>query len=134
MSKRNPHQVDNSLEFLCDLVKKSSISASDVAIITPYKANVELIARRRKDPAFSIPSTMPLAATVNSFQGREATIIAAIMATTQESGLLIFGDIKVMGEVAQNTEAKGKGKGKVLVGPHGAKSFPSKRNAKQHSK
>ncbi|KAL7931581.1 hypothetical protein V8C35DRAFT_329564 [Trichoderma chlorosporum] len=84
-SKQNPDQVDNALDFLCDLVRKSSICASDVGIITPYKANVEPVARRRKDPALSI-SKMDPAATVDSFQGREKPIILVIMGTTQEVG------------------------------------------------
>ncbi|KAL6794263.1 P-loop containing nucleoside triphosphate hydrolase protein [Trichoderma sp. SZMC 28012] len=143
-SKRNPDQINNALEFLCDLVKKSSISPSDVVIITPYKANVELIARRRKDPALSILSTMPPAATVDSFQGREQEIVCVVLGTTQavgpgfttdeqrlnvmlsrhKSGLLIFGDIKVLGEVTQEAPGKGKGKGKAIVtGARGGKSF-----------
>ncbi|KAM0249670.1 hypothetical protein ACHAQJ_008967 [Trichoderma viride] len=82
-SKRNPDQVENALEFLSNLVKRPlNISASSIAIISPYKANVTLIERRRKDPQYSALSAMPPAATVDSSQGREADIMAVIMGTT----------------------------------------------------
>ncbi|EHK26790.1 uncharacterized protein TRIVIDRAFT_130542, partial [Trichoderma virens Gv29-8] len=116
-SKRNPDQVANALDFLTDMVKKSGIKAADIAIITPYAANVELINRRRTRPEHEALSTMPPAATVDSFQGREADIMVVIMGTTEEvgpgfttdqhrlnvmlsrqkSGLLVFGDINVVG-------------------------------------
>jgi superfamily I DNA and/or RNA helicase len=86
-SKRNPDQVENTLEFLSDLVKGTpGVSASSIAIISPYKANAALVERRRKDPKCSVLFAMPPTATVDSFQGREADIIAVIMGTTQEVG------------------------------------------------
>lgn len=118
-SKRNPGQVDNALDFLLALVRLPTISASQVAIICPYKANVTLVERRRERLRYAALSGMPPAATVDSFQGREAEIIVVIMGTTeavgpgfttdehrlnvllsrQKSGLLIFGDINVLGPV-----------------------------------
>ncbi|KAM0254015.1 hypothetical protein ACHAQJ_006985 [Trichoderma viride] len=141
-SKRNPDQVDNTLEFLSDLVKNSSVSPSSIAIITPYKANAELVERRRKDPAHSLLFNMPPASTIDSFQGREADIIVVIMGTTQavgpgfttiehrlnvmlsrqRSGLLIFGDINVLG----NVEDSGNGKAAVRVTAQGDKQFVQK--------
>jgi hypothetical protein len=142
-SKRNPDQVDNALEFLGDLVKKSGIPPSSMAIITPYKANVDLVERRRKDPAHSLLFSMPPAATIDSFQGREADIMVVIMGTTQavgpgfttdehrlnvmlsrqKSGLLIFGDINVLGAVEDSGKGKGKGKATVRVTAQGDKQY-----------
>ncbi|PTB50964.1 hypothetical protein M431DRAFT_68176, partial [Trichoderma harzianum CBS 226.95] len=116
-SKRNPDQVFNALDFLADMVKTTRISAADIAIITPYAANVELINRRRTRPELEVLSAMPPAATVDSFQGREADIRVIIMGTTEEVGpgfttdqnrlnvmfsrqkssLLVFGYMYVMG-------------------------------------
>ncbi|KAM0447811.1 hypothetical protein ACHAO4_008555 [Trichoderma viride] len=125
-SKRNPDQVENALEFLCDLVRRSCIRASNIAIICPYKANALLVERRRREPQYSVLSAMPLASTVDSFQGREADIIVVIMGTTQRvgpgfttdkrrlnvmlsrqrSGLLIFGDIDVLGPIQGEVRGK----------------------------
>ncbi|KAL6699416.1 AAA domain-containing protein [Trichoderma pleuroticola] len=85
-SKRNPDQVLNALDFLADMVKTARISAADIAIITPYAANVELVNRRRMRPEYEALSAMPPAATVDSFQGREADIMVVIMGTTEEVG------------------------------------------------
>jgi superfamily I DNA and/or RNA helicase len=100
------------------LVKKAGIPAASIAVISPYKANVELFERCRKDSQHSAPLLdMPPAATVDSFQGREADIMVVILGTTKEvgpgftidknrlnvmfsrqkSGLLVFGDIDVLG-------------------------------------
>ncbi|KAF3070222.1 hypothetical protein CFAM422_006694 [Trichoderma lentiforme] len=115
-SKRNPDQVLNALDFLVDMVKTARISAADIAIITPYAANVELINRRRTRPEHEVLSAMPPAATVDSFQSREADIMVVIMGTTEEVGpgfttdenrlnvmfsrqkssLLVFGDIALL--------------------------------------
>ncbi|PON27772.1 hypothetical protein TGAM01_v203539 [Trichoderma gamsii] len=117
-SKRNPGQVDAALDFLLELVKLPAISASQLAIICSYKANVSLVERRRERLRYAALAEMPPAATVDSFQGREADIIVAIMGTTeavgpgfttdehrlnvllsrQKSGLLILGDINVLGD------------------------------------
>lgn len=118
-SKRNPGQVDAALDFLLELVKLPAISASQLAIICSYKANVSLVERRRERLRYAALAEMPPAATVDSFQGCEADIIVAIMGTTeavgpgfttdehrlnvlpsrQKSGLLIFGEWTVRGRV-----------------------------------
>lgn len=143
-SKRNPDQVENALEFLGDLVMRSGgrIHASNIAIISPYKANVTLIERRRKEPQYSALFAMPPAATIDSFQGREADIIVVVMGTTQtvgpgfttdkrrlnvmlsrqRSGLLIFGDINVLGSM----EDSGRGKALQRVTEDGNRQFVQK--------
>lgn len=131
-SKRNPDQVESALEFLCDLVRWSPrINAANISIICPYKANVHLVERRRIEPKFATLRDMPPAATVDSFQGREADIIAVIMGTTQEvgpgfttdehrlnvmlsrqkSGLIIFGDIDVLGPMVGTPQRGRAGRG-----------------------
>ncbi|QYT05107.1 AAA_12 domain-containing protein [Trichoderma simmonsii] len=83
-SKRNPDQVANALDFLADMVKVARINTADIAIITPYAANVALVNRLREKPEYEILAAMPPAATVDSFQGREADIMVVIMGTTEE--------------------------------------------------
>ncbi|KAL7914318.1 hypothetical protein GGI35DRAFT_490571 [Trichoderma velutinum] len=58
-SKRNPDQVANTLDFLVDMVKTARINAADMAIITPYAANVELVNRRRVRPEYEALAAMP---------------------------------------------------------------------------
>ncbi|KAL7931497.1 P-loop containing nucleoside triphosphate hydrolase protein [Trichoderma chlorosporum] len=121
-SKKNPDQVDNALDFLCDFVRTTGIDASRLAIITPYKANVNYIAGRRKNARYAILSDMRPAQTVDSSQGSEADIVVAVFGTTttvgpgfttdehrlnvmlsrQKSGLLVFGDVNVMREWGQD--------------------------------
>ncbi|PON25349.1 hypothetical protein TGAM01_v205643 [Trichoderma gamsii] len=95
---------------------------------------------------------MPAAATVNSFQGREADIMVVILRTTKEvgpgftvdknrlnvmlsrqkSGLLVFGDLYVLGKVDEQREmqaaegrgqGRGQGKQRTLVTLGGATHF-----------
>lgn len=134
-SKRNQEQVNRALKFLSELVKKTDIPASSIGVISPYKANVELFERCRKDSQHSAPlSGMPTAATVDSFQGREADIMVVILGTTQEvgpgftvdknrlnvmlsrqkSGLIVFGDVNVQGKVNTQRDLqvfRGRGQG-----------------------
>lgn len=135
-SKRNPDQVLNALDFLADMVKTARISPADIAIITPYAANVELVNRRRMRPEYEVLSAMPPAATVDSFQGREADIMVVIMGTTEEvgpgfttdphrlnvmlsrqrSGLLVFGDIMVAGDLMAAAGTRPNGRKLVRAG------------------
>ncbi|KAL7892380.1 P-loop containing nucleoside triphosphate hydrolase protein [Trichoderma sp. SZMC 28014] len=128
-SKRNPDQVENALDFLCGLVTQCpDIGASNIAIISPYKANVKYVESRRREPRYADLDGMQPAATVDSFQGREADIVVVIMGTTekvgpgfttdkrrlnvmlsrQRSGLVIFGDINVLGSLEDSGKSKSK--------------------------
>ncbi|KAF3070224.1 hypothetical protein CFAM422_006692 [Trichoderma lentiforme] len=129
-AKKNPDQVDNALDFLSDFVRTTGADASRLAIITPYRANVKLIAGRRKAARYALLSAMRPAETVDSSQSCEADIVVAILGTTeavgpgfttdehrfnvmlsrQKSGLLIFGDINVLGPVDTPLTSK-----KILV-------------------
>ncbi|KAL6886055.1 P-loop containing nucleoside triphosphate hydrolase protein [Trichoderma evansii] len=136
-SRRNQEQVHRALGFLSDLVKNTGIPASNIAVISHYKANVELFERSRKGSKHSaLLLNMPTAATVDSFQGREADIVVVILGTTKESGpdyatdshllnmmlsshksgLLIFGDIDVSGRVDEIAKGKGKQRKTITIG------------------
>lgn len=132
-SKRNQEQVNRALNFLSDLVNKANIPASKITVICPYKANVELFERDRKNSQHSAIVSLPPAVTVDSFQGHEADIIVVILGTTREvgpgftldknrlnvmlsrqnSGLIVFGDLDVFGKTdQQRLLARGKGQRK----------------------
>ncbi|OPB40625.1 hypothetical protein A0O28_0007050 [Trichoderma guizhouense] len=143
-AKKNPDQVDNALDLLCDFVRIRGIDASRLAIITPYRANVKLIAGRRKAAAarYALLSAMRPAETVDSSQSCEADIVVAILGTTeavgpgfttdehrfnvmlsrQKSGLLIFGDINVLG-----SGAPGEGNSTYVSAGVGAEHVSSKK-------
>lgn len=85
-AKKNLDQVDNALDFLSDFVRTTSADASRLAIITPYRANVKLIAEKRKGPRYVLLSAMRPAETVDSSQSCEADIVVAILGTTEVVG------------------------------------------------
>ncbi|KAK1766326.1 DNA helicase [Phialemonium atrogriseum] len=125
-SKKNPDQARLALDFISDFVEKSGVDPSKVVVsISPYKMNVECINTMvRKE--YPILHTMQLAATVDSFQGREGQIAVVVMGTTQKSGpgfttdnerltvmmtrqrssLLVFGDLDVTGKIEGKDAAK----------------------------
>ncbi|KAH7161858.1 putative DNA helicase [Dactylonectria macrodidyma] len=132
-SKRNFDQVKVALDFICDFIQTAKIDPAQMVIITPYKANVETIARLRKKPKYAALSSIQPAATVDSFQGQEGDIAIIIMGTNkkvgpgfttderrlnvmlsrQKSGLVVVGDINVTGLMSKGkNRCKGKGKGK----------------------
>ncbi|KPM45180.1 hypothetical protein AK830_g1349 [Neonectria ditissima] len=135
-SRKNRGQVEAALGFLCDFVKSAELSPAEVAkvvIISPYKANTELIERMRKRPAYTVLSSIPPAATIDSFQGQEGDIVVVITGTTQKvgpgfttderrlnvmlsrqkNGLVIFGDLNAAGRLdGGGGRGKTKGKGK----------------------
>lgn len=117
-SKSNRKQVKLAMDFLVDLVGEG-IPPSNIVVICPYKANVEIIESwRKRQPKYEVLEPMPRAATVDSFQGQEGDIVVVVMGTTtavgpgftkdenrlnvmlsrQKSGLVIFGDIAVGGK------------------------------------
>lgn len=136
-SKLNIDQIKIGLDLILDFIRFSGANPKDIAIISPYAANVERIARLRKSHKYACLANMPKASTVDSFQGQEADIIFLIMGSTQavgpgftsnenrlnvmltrhRSGLVIIGDINVTGNVESllkkaNDKPKNKNKGK----------------------
>ncbi|KAK7225733.1 hypothetical protein V2G26_013736 [Clonostachys chloroleuca] len=118
-----------ALNFLVSFVKETKTDPSQIGLISPYKATIDLINRlRKKKPEYLPLASMAPAATVDSYQGRENSIIVAVMCTTaakgpgfttnthrlnvllsrHKSGIVVFGDINV---VEPLVGAKGKGEG-----------------------
>lgn len=120
-SKSNRDQVIVALDFILDLVSNTSgrVHPSQIAIITPYTANVHVVSEVQKIPKYATLASMKPAKTIYSFQGQESEIVVAIMATTKQagpgmttddhhlnvmlsrhrSGLIIVGDIHVTGSL-----------------------------------
>ncbi|KAF7547026.1 hypothetical protein G7Z17_g7999 [Cylindrodendrum hubeiense] len=153
-SRNNVGQTKAALGFLNDFVKSAELTEAEVAkivVITPYKANAELVTGIRKDPEYAALNPMPPATTADSFQGHEGDITVIIMVANQavgpgfttderrlnvmlsrqKSGLVIFGDINVAGKLDDGKgegkgkgkdEVKGKGKGKGKWKAKGAKN------------
>ena len=147
-SKLNPGQVQIALDFICDLVEEG-VSPIQITVITPYKANRDCIETVRRGPKYVSLASMPPASTVDGFQGRENDIIIAILGTTRESGpgfttnqsrlnvmfsrqrsgLVIFGDINLLGNLTEPSSqqqrqlirAKGR-QNKMLISKDGGTS------------
>lgn len=138
-SKRSPDQARIALDLACDFVQSRGVDADKLVMISPYKANVEVIERLRRSPAYAPLAKMPPVATVDSFQGREGDVAFVCFGTTkavgpgftsdrqrlnvmlsrQRSGLVIVGDVNVTGDIEGGkapADAKGKGKGKGKKG------------------
>ncbi|KAI8656267.1 AAA-12 domain-containing protein [Fusarium sp. Ph1] len=118
-SKSDRDQVIVVLDFILDFVSSTAgrVRHSQIAIITPYTANVDVIKSVRRGPKYAAIASMKPAKTIYSFQGQESEIVVAIMATTKQagpgmttdehhlnvmlsrhrSGLIIVGDIHVTG-------------------------------------
>lgn len=126
-SSINYGQAEIALNFLVSFVKETKTDPSQIGLISPYKATIDLINRlRKKKPEYLPLASMAPAATVDSYQGRENSIIVAVMCTTaakgpgfttnthrlnvllsrHKSGIVVFGDINV---VEPLVGAKGKG-------------------------
>ncbi|CAG9982749.1 unnamed protein product [Clonostachys byssicola] len=133
-SKFNPAQNRVALKFLLKFVLENKIDPSRIKLITPYRANRDELQRmRRKDAELVHIAGMEPVATVDSFQGREGDVVFAVLATTensgpgfmtnenrlnvllsrQKSGLVIVGDINIMGKVFGGGDGKGKGKARA---------------------
>ncbi|KAF7554912.1 hypothetical protein G7Z17_g2536 [Cylindrodendrum hubeiense] len=127
-SKKSHDQVRIALDVAVDFAETKSVDPANFVIISPYTANVELIEKMRRRPAYSALLPMPPASTVDGFQGKEGDIVILVMGTAyprpgpgftseqqrlnvmvtrQRAGLLIVGDINVTGELGTS---KGKGK------------------------
>jgi hypothetical protein len=139
-SLRSPDQAKVALELLVDFVKGSAARPQDIVVISPYRANVDIIERLRKRHQFTALQSMRPAATVNSFQGQECDTAVIVMGTTtfsgpgftsdeqrlnvmlsrHKSGLIIVGDVNVMGDV---TKKKQPPKRIVVIGENGEKNF-----------
>ncbi|KAG5762797.1 hypothetical protein H9Q72_009101 [Fusarium xylarioides] len=114
------------LSFLAGLVTHSAIDPAQIVILTPWFANAVLIERKRNQKRFELLKSMPEAATIESYRGREADIVVVVMSTTRDtgpditanehllitmltrhkSGLVIFGDICTSGVIGEDRNGK----------------------------
>ncbi|CAH0054164.1 unnamed protein product [Clonostachys solani] len=109
-STLNPDQNRAALKFLVKFVRENKIDPSRIKLITPYRANRDELERpRRKDAELVHIAGMEPVATVDSFQGREGDVVFVVM----KSGLVIIGDINIMGKVFGDGKGKAKGKAKT---------------------
>ncbi|KAM0282376.1 hypothetical protein ACHAQH_003055 [Verticillium albo-atrum] len=86
--KYSKGQVKMALDFAVDLLKsRPSVTSSNLAFVTPYIGNVELIASIREAPEYSTwLSNTPPASTIDGFQGQEGNIVLVIMGVNRTSG------------------------------------------------
>ncbi|KAF4969297.1 hypothetical protein FSARC_3452 [Fusarium sarcochroum] len=109
-SRLNPRQADCMAKVLVGLMTRLSLSPADIAVLTPYRANLNAIGKRFKK---NNKLKDIVCSTIDKYQGREAQIIVLALCVTQETGpssvanqrrlnvaltrhrssLLIFGDI-----------------------------------------
>lgn len=89
-SKSCPDQVDVALDLLTSFVQefKSEIGSlpENMAVLSPYKSNVEYIRTRRRNPAYAALEGMPPSATIDSIQGQEAALVTVVFGTSKSSG------------------------------------------------
>ncbi|KAL2681373.1 hypothetical protein Neosp_008984 [[Neocosmospora] mangrovei] len=114
-SKLNPRQADCIAKYLEPMMKELSISPADVAVLTPFRANMRELQRRfRKAKVLKDV----VCTTIDTFQGREAQIIIVALCvekskdasfaadprrlnvalTRHKSSLFIFGSINIIPE------------------------------------
>lgn len=127
-SRQNPIQVQIALDFVTDFIKCKKANPSDIIIISPEKANVDLVEHRRKELGYLVLSGMKPATTIEGFQGCESKIVVAILGVTQKvgpkpiddnqrlaamlsratCGLVIVGDINTLGKLEAPTRSSGR--------------------------
>ncbi|KHN99768.1 uncharacterized protein MAM_02621 [Metarhizium album ARSEF 1941] len=142
-SIKNPDQVAVALRLLVEFVKICGARPEDLVVISPYSANINTIEQLRKRREFAGLQPMRPAATVDSFQGQEGTIVMVIMGTTvssgpghtcdeqrlnvllsrHKSGLIIVGDVNVTGDVTSKIPPKDM----LIISESGEESY-EKRN------
>jgi hypothetical protein len=150
-SKQCPKQVDVALDFAIGLIKEG-VKPNQITVLSPYTANVKLVAERRTHPKYAVALRgMDPASTVDAFQGQENDIIIVIMGTTfptpgpgcttdshrlnvlltrQRCGLVVVGDIYIRGPGGSVPKSKGKGMGAMaeqktflVISPSGETSW-----------
>jgi hypothetical protein len=149
LSRKNAKQCDLALHLLQDFVQAARVDVSSTVIIAPYKLNVDYINTRLSRGRYPALSKMKEAATVDSYQGKEGDIVFLVLGTTQRSGpgftadehrlnvmitrqrcgLVIFGELSVVGKVGKKGSADRKAadqqakKGRAVVGEDGELRF-----------
>jgi hypothetical protein len=127
-------QAQATLDFALDLVVKKEIKPAHIAILSPYKANVEYMNALLKRPVYAALKGMAPASTVDSYQGRESDIVLVtigtvfpypgpgftndphrlnVLMTRQKAGLVLVGHIEYD---ARNRMGPGKGSTVRIIG------------------
>ncbi|TGN11957.1 AAA domain-containing protein [Leptospira ilyithenensis] len=83
-STYNTTEADLILELL-----KNDINKSSIAILSPYRAQIDLI-KEKINKEFTNMANLPLVQTIDSFQGREADTIILSFVRTNEEGEIGF--------------------------------------------
>ncbi|KAJ4163106.1 hypothetical protein NW754_014529 [Fusarium falciforme] len=134
-SKLNPRQAHCIAKYLEPMMKELSISPADVAVLTPYRANMRDL--QKKFRKVKILEKV-VCTTIDTFQGREAEIIIVALCLTgskgcdfaadprrlnvaltrHKSSLFIFGDINSIPQSSFNDEnVPSPNEGKTLLNP-----------------
>ncbi|KAI1213533.1 P-loop containing nucleoside triphosphate hydrolase protein [Annulohypoxylon truncatum] len=85
-SKKSVDQVRIALDFANDLVEDTGVDASQIIVLTPYSANVELIQELIKQPRYEALSDIGRPSTIDGYQGQERDIVIVVMGTSAKSG------------------------------------------------
>lgn len=85
-SKLNDFEATQVYQVICDLLKAGDVSNEGVGVITPYKAQLKLIADKMKD----IENVS--VRTVDGFQGQERDVIVFSAVRCNEQGFVGFLD------------------------------------------
>ncbi|KAF5702111.1 hypothetical protein FMUND_13606 [Fusarium mundagurra] len=88
-SRLNPRQADLIADLLVDMIRELKLAPTDIAVLTPYRANFRSIRKRfKKEPELQGVAC----STFDTFQGREAQIVVLALCVTHESGPLFVGN------------------------------------------
>ncbi|KLU89531.1 hypothetical protein MAPG_08502 [Magnaporthiopsis poae ATCC 64411] len=124
-SRKSEDQNNVALRLLADFVRQYGGNKRDLvrklAVLSPYKSNVDLLNEMRRRFEFEVLEEMRPCATIDGVQGQEADIVVIVFGTDtksggpgftaqpnrlnvsitrQKSGLALVGDIFVCGHVA----------------------------------
>lgn len=110
-SKQNQVQVQVALSFVNDFVKCKGVDPSDIIIISPDKANVDLVEEMRKGSDHLMLPGMKPATNIEDFQGCESKIVVAILGVTQEVGPQTLADNRLLSVMLSRSTC-----GLVIVG------------------
>lgn len=88
-SKLNPRQADCIAKCLDPMMNELSISPADVAVLTPYRANMRALQKRFRESKIL---EQVVCTTIDTFQGREAQIIIVALCLTGSKGWAFAAD------------------------------------------
>ncbi|KAF9769124.1 hypothetical protein IL306_013516 [Fusarium sp. DS 682] len=88
-SRLNPRQAELISELLVEMIAELRLSTEDIAVLTPYRANLRAIGKQfRREPTLKGIEC----STFDKFQGREAQIVVLALCVNEESGPLFVAN------------------------------------------